>query len=464
MEFIEDLRLVDGPVLWIAWAAGAAGMAYFLWQCSRRRGRNAAAPSWQKFLLPSAAILTAAALLAGAHWLMVYVFSVFSAELPPKILAWSLPAVTALLLWALRMWETWRPGKVRPLSARRPGRGGLRRAARITAVATGALLGVVVLSAVQTNIYFGLNHTVSDLLGTAVARVQPLEDGLKRTPGAAAGSSLAAWKPPAGMPDGGVLRRAAIPGTSSGFASREAYIYLPPAYRTSPRPALPVLVLFSGQPGAPADWLTGGALRSRMDRYAAEHHGVAPVVVVVDPNGSSSGNTLCMDSRIARADTFLAVDVPGWIKRTLDVDEDPSRWAAGGFSFGATCAMQMVTRHPDIYSSALAFSSEKEPALAKEREKTIAASFGGDTEAFDRQTPLRLMQDRRFEGHAIYFGAGERDPEFLGYMGLLSAAARAAGFTVEDRQIPGAGHSWETASQGLPSGLDFLASRWGIRQ
>lgn len=463
MDFLEDLRLVDGPVLWIAWAAGTAGVAYLLWPPGRRAARdttgNTAAPRWPALLLlPAAAILAAAALLAGAHWAMIYIFSVFPGELPREVLAWSLPAVAALLLWLTRLWGNWRPRGARAPGDRR------RHSARSTAVSTAALLGVVLLSAVQINAYFGLNHTVSDLTGTSLARIQPLEEGLKRAPGPSSAVSLAGWHPPAELPDGGVLRRAAIPGTSSGFESREAYVYLPPAYRAAPRPALPVLVLFSGQPGAPADWLTGGALRSRMDRYAAEHHGVAPVVVVVDPNGSASGNTLCMDSRIARADTFLATDVPAWINRTLDVDPDPSRWAAGGFSFGGTCAMQMVTRHPDVYSSALAFSSEKEPALAKEREKTIAASFGGDTEAFDRQTPLRLMQDNRFDGHAIYFGAGERDPEFIGYMYLLSEAARSAGFTVEAHRIPGAGHSWETASKGLPDGLDFLASRWGIPQ
>ena len=460
MDFLEDLRLVDGPVLWIAWAAGAAGSAYLLWHGARRRSGNSAAPRVLDSLLPAAAaILAAAALLDGVHWLMIYAFSVFPEELPREVLAWSLLPLTALLLWALRLWGIWRPGPDRA-----PGQERSRHPARGTAVATGALLGVLLLSAVQINGYFGLNQTMSDLAGTAVARIQPLEDGLKRAPGAPAGVSLAEWNPPAGLPDGGVLRRAVIPGTSSGFESREAYIYLPPAYRTSPRPALPVLVLFSGQPGAPADWLTGGALRSRMDRYAAEHRGVAPVVVVVDPNGSASGNTLCMDSSIARADTFLAADVPAWINRTLDVAPDPSQWAAGGFSFGGTCAMQMVTRHPDIYSSALAFSSEKEPALAKEREKTIAAAFGGDTEEFDRQTPLRLMKDNRFDGHAIYFAAGERDPEFIGYMDQLSEAARSAGFTVEAHRIPGAGHSWETASKALPGGLDFLASRWGIRQ
>ena len=460
MDFFEDLRIVDGPVLWIAWAAGTAGMIYFLWHGGQRRSQDTTARRWLAFLLPPAvAVLSATALLAGAHWLMIYVFSVFSEELPREVLAWSVPAITALLLWTMRLWGIWQPR-----SARTRGRQGLRHPIRTVAVSTGALLAVVLLSAVQINGYFGLNHTVSDLMGTAVARIQPLEDELKRAPGPSAGISLSEWNPPAELPDGGVLRRAGIPGTISGFESREAYIYLPPAYRAAPRPALPVLVLFSGQPGAPADWLTGGALRSRMDRYAAAHHGVAPVVVVVDPNGSASGNTLCMDSGIAQADTFLAVDVPAWIKGTLDVDPNPTQWAAGGFSFGGTCAMQMVTRHPDIYSSALAFSSEKEPALAKEREKTIAASFGGDTDAFDRQTPLRLMMDHRFDGHAIYFGAGERDPEFIGYMELLSEAARAAGFAVEASRIPDAGHSWETASKGLPAGLDFLASRWGIPQ
>ncbi|MDR7082964.1 enterochelin esterase-like enzyme [Arthrobacter ginsengisoli] len=464
MDFIEELRLVDGPVLWIAWAAGTAGLLYFLWQCSHFRARETAAPRWLAVLLAfAAAVLAASALLAAGHWLLIYAVPVVPGELPGEVLAWSLAALTALLLCIVQLWRTWRRTDLRRTGA------GTRHAVRTAAVrksaaSTGALLGVVLLSAVQINGYFGLNHTVSDLTGTAVARIQPLEDGLKRTPGAASGVRLSGWRPPADLPDGGVLRRAGIPGTSSGFESREAYIYLPPAYFATPRPALPVLVLFAGQPGSPADWLTGGALRSRMDRYAAAHHGVAPVVVVVDPNGSATGNTLCMDSMIARADTFLAADVPAWIKQTLDVDPDPTRWAAGGFSFGATCAMQMVTRHPEIYGSALAFSSEREPALAKEREKTIAAAFGGDTEAFESQTPLRLMTDRRFQGHGIYFGAGERDPEFIANMEQLSGAARAAGFTVEARLVPGAGHSWETGSKGLPSGLDFLAARWGVQQ
>ncbi len=71
---------------------------------------------------------------------------------------------------------------------------------RSSAAATAAFLAVVALSAVQINVYFGLNHTVGDLTGTAVARIQPLETGLTRAAGGPAATGLAHWKAPAGLP------------------------------------------------------------------------------------------------------------------------------------------------------------------------------------------------------------------------------------------------------------------------
>jgi S-formylglutathione hydrolase FrmB len=111
----------------------------------------------------------------------------------------------------------------------------------------------------------------------------------------------------------------------------------------------------------------------------------------------------------------------------------------------------------------LAFSSELEPALAKERKKTIDAAYAGDTAAFERETPLSVMKQRRFDSSAAYFAAGERDPEFVGYMDTLADAARKAGFTVEARKVQHAGHSWDTPSRGMADGLEFLAARWGFK-
>ena len=431
MDFLSDLSLVDGPFWWFSLLAGISGALFLLWRRTQR---------WP--LLAAGAVLLAACCILVIHWVLIYVTSTFPAELPFEVLAWSVPPVAALFLWLLRI----RTAKWRGRA------GGLL-----------AVLGVLLFSAVQINLYFGLNQSLGDLMGTAVARIPTLEDSLKRSPGSEA-LPLPEWRAGGDVPANGILRKASIPGPRSGFEAREAYIYLPPAYLAADRPALPVLVLFAGQPGAPADWLTGGRLRSHMERYAAEHDGVAPVVVVADPNGTPSGNTLCMDSRIANADTYLSQDVPAWIKDNLTVDGDPRKWAVGGFSFGGTCAMQMGTRHPDIYTSVLAFSSEHEPALAKERRKTIEAAYGDDAAAFEEQTPLWLMKQRKYPGNGVYFGVGAQDPEFIGYMNQLADAARGADFSVEATEIAGAGHSWDAPSKGMAGALDFLGARWGIPQ
>ncbi|MHC6221467.1 alpha/beta hydrolase [Arthrobacter sp. MMS24-S77] len=259
-----------------------------------------------------------------------------------------------------------------------------------------------------------------------------------------------------------MVRRASIPGTESGFNAQDAFIYLPPAYLAPDRTQLPVLVLFAGQPGRPADWLTGGLLEPTMNTFAAKHGGVAPVVVVVDPNGSDTANTMCMDSRIARADTYLAIDVPRWINSTLDVSADPRKWAVGGFSFGATCAMQMTTLHPEIYPSFIAFSGEREPSLGPDRQRTIQTAFGGDSAAFDALTPLTLMKKQSYAGHAGFIAVGTADSEFSHFAAELGTAARGSGFDIRQASVPGAGHSWAVAVQELPSAMDFLAPRWGI--
>ncbi|MGO4247142.1 alpha/beta hydrolase [Paenarthrobacter sp. RAF54_2] len=432
MDSLLDISLVDGPFLWLSIIAGMAGAVYLLW---KRQS------SWP--LAVAACLAGAVGLVVLAHWILVDLMAIFSENLPFETVAWSVPAVAAALLFGARFPRaTWK-SRVRSLAA---------------------MLGVVLVSLVQVNAYFGLNNTVADLLGTAVARIQPLESSLQRAPDSKPGPAPSVWKAPESMPRSGILRKAQIPGNASGFTAREAYIYLPPAYQTEARPSLPVLVLFSGQPGGPADWLTGGQLRAQLDRFAEAHGGIAPVAIVVDPNGSGNANTLCMDSRIAQADTYLSQDVPTWISSTLDVSKDHRLWAVGGFSFGGTCAVQMGTNHPELFTSIVGFSAEREPSLAKDRNKTIADSFEGDVGAFESRTPLFLMQQRNYEGSGLYLAAGATDTEFTDYMHVLADAGKEAGFTTEAHSIQHAGHSWDTVVRGMPGALEFLSSRWGLSQ
>ncbi|MGO4650142.1 alpha/beta hydrolase [Arthrobacter sp. 2RAF22] len=423
MEFLYNLSLVDGPFYWTIFGAGIAGSAFLLLRWDRR---------WLLSIVVS--LVAASGVVAVIHWLLVNVLTVFPEDLPFDVLAWSTVAFSALALFLFRLpGSSWRG----------------RSAAGVS------FFAVLLLSALQTNSYFGLNHTAADLFGHNVGRIPQLEEGFKR------GSSRTL---PVSLPEGGLVRRASIPGIESGFTAQDAFIYLPPAYQSADRSQLPVLVLFAGQPGRPADWLTGGLLEPAMNTFAARHGGVAPVVVVVDPNGSDTANTMCMDSRIARADTYLAIDVPRWINSTLEVSADPRKWTVGGFSFGATCAVQMTTLHPEIYPSFIAFSGEREPSLGPDRRRTIQTAFGGDSTAFDALTPLNLMKQRSYDGLAGFFAVGASDGEFVGYATELAAAARTSGFDIRHASVSGAGHSWAVAVQELPSAMEFLAPRWGLVQ
>ena len=137
--------------------------------------------------------------------------------------------------------------------------------------------------------------------------------------------------------------------------------------------------MLSGQPGNPGDWLDGGQLAARMDAYAAAHKGLAPVVVMPDSLGSELANPVCLDSSLGNVATYLTVDVPGWIRKHLQVDTEPSSWAIGGLSAGGTCSLQMALTAPQVYPTFVDISGQAEP--------TLGTRHGSDRSRPGPQTP-----------------------------------------------------------------------------
>jgi S-formylglutathione hydrolase FrmB len=331
----------------------------------------------------------------------------------------------------------------------------------------GGALGVVVvlLAGVgQVNVHFGQFPTLRAALGLpqpgqvafqAVASAEPLT--VSRPPGGALSS---AWRPPSGMPAIGAVSEVVIDPTQSRFPARPAWLYLPPAYLTAPRARLPVLVLVSGQPGSPHDWLEGGRLAAVMNRFAAAHAGLAPVDIMPDALGTSFANPLCLDSRLGRAATYLAVDVPAWARTHLQVDADPRTWAVGGLSAGGTCALQLATTKPEVYPTFVDISGQSEPSLG-DRARTVAAAFGGDMAAFTAANPLDLLAKHRYPGSAGVVAVGNADTVYRPQDQLVAGAARRAGMQIVFRELPG-GHDWCVWSAGLETSLPWLAGRLGL--
>jgi S-formylglutathione hydrolase FrmB len=441
---MSELSLIHGPVPIVSALMAAVAILFLL---VRRSG------TWWIFALTSAA--ASALLSVVACWAVIHVFYWWAEDLPATVVFY-----VALLMWAITLGSTTALAGLR----RRQRNEALVRASTLRrSCAAVATLLVMVFVGVQVNASFGQYPTVGTLLDPQIQIVEAAPPRMQFAPGSQFKKTAvsARWTGGAELPSSGKVISVKIPGTDSGFQARNAIVYLPPAYSAPNRPVLPVLVLVSGQPGAPDSWLRSSDLVKTLDSYADTHGGVAPLVVIPDPNGSDSANTMCLNSSRGKVDTYMAKDVPSWIKENLDVDANPAHWAIGGFSYGGTCAVQMVTRHPDVFTSFMAVSPEREPALAVDRSITIDKAFHGNAAAFNAQVPLTLLAKHKYPQVRGFFAAGAQDAQYSANVKILQTASRQAGMTVEAGSYPG-GHSWTVVNAALPHGLAFIFSGLGL--
>lgn len=368
-------------------------------------------------------------------WVLSDVWGVFGISLTAVVRAADTVAFAALGVAAVNLAGTRWPRKV---------------------VAPGAVLATLLCLGLTINVDFGQYPRLGDALGLTYAQPAAIP-ALAGAPGA-----LAAWTAPGGLPRAGRVGRVTIPATVSRFPARDAYVYLPPAALGPNPPALPVVVVLSGQPGEPADLFRAARLDVLLDGIASQHAGLAPIVVVPDQLGDPSENPLCVDGPLGNSATYLTVDVPAWIRTTLPVSTDRAAWAVAGFSQGGTCALQLGAAHPALFGAILDIAGEVAPTLGSVA-GTVARGFDGDEAAYRAATPADLLAaGAPYADTAAVFVVGERDSQYLATMRTVSAKAAKAGMAVTTEVSPGTAHDWNTARYGFRAGFLRLLSRWGI--
>ncbi|GLY49579.1 alpha/beta hydrolase-fold protein [Lentzea sp. NBRC 102530] len=423
-----DLSLIHGPVPKAATVAAVLALTYLAIQKNR---------TWWARVVPIV-VLTCALFVTGLTLVVDHLWKPWPEPLPIVLMVWLGAALVALALAVARL---------------RPSRWYGRVLSVVAAI-------VVLASAVTaTNAYYGQYPT-----GRAVLQVfhNPSVDLPDTAPPSDVlevpeGKTLADVWTATGLPDKGTMSEVPIPGA---FKARPAWIYLPPAYAATPRPRLPVIVLLSGQPGTPRDWYDAGGIVENMDAFARAHNGLAPIVVMADQIGATTANPLCLDSKLGQTETYLARDVPNWIKERLTVDERREAWTIAGFSHGGTCSVQLAVRAPDVYGNFINLSGQREPTLGT-REETVKVAFGGDAAAFARVNPLDILAREKFPRTAGVIVAGKDDALYRPADAEVFEACRKAGMDVQWKELPG-GHDWNVWRPGLYSSLPWLAQRTGL--
>jgi S-formylglutathione hydrolase FrmB len=379
--------------------------------------------------VPPRRLLVAAGVVAAAAAVVALLLWVVGSAFPATTVWWSAAALW-LLVVAIVAW---------------PHVGALRRAVSVVAVVllTTAALG-------SLNAAYGTYPTLGRLVHlNPVNNVPPGELAAIEQHAESSGK----------LPSKGTVVVEHIPPTVSGFRAKDAYIYLPPAWFATPRPALPTLILLPGEPGSPADWTVAGDADTTADAFAAEHDGKAPIIVMPDPNGFLTEDTECVNSKFGNAETYLTVDVPAFARSEFGAATGPDSLAIAGLSAGATCSTVLALRHPDEFDTFASFSGFAAPTyLDYGIPKTIEILFDGSRERFDAHDPLVLLRQHRYPGMGAWFEVGGSDTVPHHALEVLVPAAQKAGIDTCSLVRPG-GHDFTLWSRAFADALPWLAWR-----
>lgn len=240
------------------------------------------------------------------------------------------------------------------------------------------------------NLWVGYFPTVATAWNQVTAG--PLPDQTDRTTVAQMVSKHA-------VPTNGTVVTVTIPSTASHFKHRDELVYLPPAYFASdPPPKLPTVMMIGGEFNTPADWLrTGNAIKT-IDEFAAAHDGNAPVFVFVDSGGSFNNDTECVNGPRGNVADHLTKDVVPYMESNFGVSSAAANWGIVGWSMGGTCAVDLATMHPDMFTAFVDIAGDLAPNSGN-KEQTIARLFGGDANAYAAFDPTSIIPK-----HGVYHG------------------------------------------------------------
>lgn len=308
---------------------------------------------------------------------------------------------------------------------------------------------IVVNAAAGTNAYYDYFRTLGAVVGAEPADEVALARLLRRTD----------------KPETGVFAPVTIPATRTGYAARQALVWVPPAWFARPRPPLPVIVLLHGTPGSPQDWTDGGMADDTSDAFAATHGGHAPILVMPDVNGALDADTECVDGPAGRVETYLTVNLPDFVRSTFRTAAPGREWAVAGLSEGGSCAAMLALRHPGVFSTFGDYSGLAGPRLGDTNDDTAATVtglFGGSARESAAHEPSDLLAARRYPDTGGWFEVGSADPEPLAATRELVPLARRAGITTCQVVIPGGEHTFDVFSQAFSDSLPWMAGRLGL--
>jgi len=228
-----------------------------------------------------------------------------------------------------------------------------------------------------------------------------------------------------------------------------------PVIVVTPRAAtdsLPVVFLLHGYGGNFGDWQKHTDLQPLADAFHT---------VLVCPDGSP--NSWYLDSPLQQAsqyETFVAGELPEYLRRHYPLRRARRFWAITGLSMGGHGALYLAIRHPGQFGQMAAMSGGVDLTWSTKKWE-IAQKLGPYEhypERWQRNSVVQMVKEIRPPYQPLLIDCGVGDI-FIDINRTLHARLLKAGIPHDYVERPG-GHSWAYWVRVLPYHLMFFREHW----
>jgi enterochelin esterase-like enzyme len=236
-------------------------------------------------------------------------------------------------------------------------------------------------------------------------------------------------------------------------------VYLPPGYDAGSA-RYPVVFV---APQDIATWEQGMRLPSVLDALITGGSIPPAIVVFANQFGGPYPDSQCANSFDGREwfDRFVATDLVTWVDTNLRTIATPASRATLGFSTGGYCAAAFVAHHPDVFGSAIVLSGYFVSGIHSGTTPNAWRPFNNDPAIIDAVSPMTVIPriPATLSARLFYVMAADSTQGFYGpQMEQFAAVLHAAGVPMAIIPTP-LGHSWDAATQLLPTMLELVAGR-----
>jgi enterochelin esterase-like enzyme len=249
--------------------------------------------------------------------------------------------------------------------------------------------------------------------------------------------------------------------------TRAVYLYLPPQYFQARYASarFPAIELITGFPGQPQDWINVAGITESYLTLLRDGAVQPAVLVMPDANGGPRISLQCLNVWHGPQDaTFLGVDLPEALSRSLRVAAPGPAWGVAGYSEGGYCAADLALLYPGRYGAAGVLSGYFVPGGDRLGSPVRTVNpFGTDKALRVRNTPMKRVRALPVNQPIPQFwlGAGGDFRQDVTAMDAFQRRLLARQPDVMVHLAPGGQHNMATWRALIPSLLEWMTPRLG---